>query len=463
MGGILSATKGPTLGWFSKKKKKAALDYVEPATKFVTKAKLPDIDVMLLVSVRTTVDAALAARADSLTFTLTGAGAQMHYLIDGVTHEAGGLDREFGATVLAILKVHAGFDLAAPRPMQEGDFELQRKRKKIGCHVISQTAAQGERLMLQFDYGHKPPEKLVEAGMTPLMAAQLKAALAEKGVVAVSGPPKSGYSTAYNNTVRMVDRYLLNTEAIEDAHRPELAVDNAPVNLFNSSLGQSPLDVLPAMLRKYPDVICCRHAINAGSLNLLLDQPKEDRRIILGIQGPASAPEALFSLLSLKGPGDAKVSREALAKNIKAVLNVRVIRKLCEECKAFQPAPPQIIQQLAIPKGKVTGFYQQGPPPAPPLNPTLKPEDQPQPPPVCPGCNGLGYRGRTSVYELLVVNDAVRKALLAAKDPQTFLAACRQAGYIGIRERAITAVCRGITDFREIDRIGLLRGPAAKK
>ncbi len=449
------------MGWFSKKKQEP--EYVEPATKFVTKAELPEIDVMLTVSTRTTVDAALAARAEALIFTLTAAGVQLQYVIDGVTHEAGGLDRDFGATAMAIIKVHAGFDLSVPKPMQEGDFEIQRKRKKIPCHVICQTAAQAERLMMQFDLGNKPPEKLTDAGMTAVMAANLKTALSSPGVVVVAGPPKSGFSTTYNNTIRMVDRYLLNTEAIEDAKKPEDKVENAPVNTFDSSQGQSPLDILPTLLRKYPDVVCCRHVVNAGSLNLLLAQPQEDRRVIIGVAGPATAPEALLALLAFKGPDEAKVSRDDIIKQVKAVLVSRVIRKLCDGCKQFVPAAPQIMQQLGLPPGKVTGFYQQGPPPAPPLNPNLKPEEQPQPPPVCPACNGIGYRERTGVYELLVVNDAVRAALKAAKDPQTFIAACRKAGYVGIRDRAIIAACRGLTDFRELDRLGLLRGAPAKK
>lgn len=443
------------MGWFSKKKKEP--EFVEPATKFQTSAELPAIDPMLSANTRTIVDTALAARADSLIFTLTAAGVQMHYIIDGVTHEAGVIDPQFGSTAMAIIKAHAGMDLNMPRPKQEGKFEILRKKKKIRCEAICQTSAQAERLTLQFDHGVKPPEKFVDAGMTPSMYAQLKEALGAPGVVVVSGPPKSGFSTAYNLTIRAIDRYVLNTEAIEDSQRLDPAVENAPPTTFDSAAGQSPLTVLPALIRRYPDVICCRHLVNAGSLNMLLDQPDLDRRVLVGIAGPPTAPEGLLGLLALKGPDDQKVSREQLAKHVRAVLNVRVIRKLCEGCKMFQPAAPQLLQQLGIPQGKVTGFYQQGPPPAPPLNPKLKPEDQPQPPPTCPACNGIGYRGLTAVYELLVINDTIRQAFLKAKDAATFLAACKQAGHIGIRERAIVAACRGITDFRELDRIGILR------
>jgi len=443
------------LGWFSKKKKEP--EFVEPPTKFQTSAELPDIDPMLSANTRTIVDTALVARADSLIFTLTAAGVQLHYVIDGVTHEAGAIEPQFGSTAMAIIKAHAGMDLNVPRPKQEGKFEILRRKKKIPCQATCQTTAQAERLTLQFDQGVKPPDKFVDAGMTPKMFAQLKEALGAPGVVVVSGPPKSGFSTAYNNTIRAIDRYVLNTEAIEDAQRLDEPVENAPVTTFDSGKGESPLTVLPALIRRYPDVICTRHLVNAGTLNLLLEQPDLDRRILAGIAGPATAPEALLALLALKGPDDEKVSREKVAKHVRAVLNVRVFRKLCEGCKAFAPAAPQILQQLGIAQGKVTGFYQQGPPPAPPLNPNLKPEDQPQPPAMCPACSGIGYRGLTAVYELLVVNDAVREALLKAKDPATFVALCQKAGHVGIRERAIVAACRGITDFRELDRIGVLR------
>ena len=116
------------MGWFSRRKKEP--EFVEPPTKFKTSVELPDIDPMLSANTRTVVDASLAARADALIFTLTAAGTQLHYVIDGVTHEAGVLDPQFGSTAMAIIKVHAGMDLNVPRPQQEGDFEILRRKKK---------------------------------------------------------------------------------------------------------------------------------------------------------------------------------------------------------------------------------------------------------------------------------------------------------------------------------------------
>jgi type II secretory ATPase GspE/PulE/Tfp pilus assembly ATPase PilB-like protein len=237
-----------------------------------------------------------------------------------------------------------------------------------------------------------------------------------------------------------MDRYVRNVEAIEDANDHEKEVDNVPVTTYDPKAGEKAASVLPKLLRKYPDVICIRKLADAETVDLLCDQPEQERLVIGGIAA-TDAVEALLRVLALK------CSREKFAKAITASLNVRVLRKLCDHCKQQYVPPPQLLQQLGLPANRPVAFYRPGPPPIPP---NIKPEDAPT---VCPVCNGIGYKGRSAIFELLIVNDDLRKALLTAKNVAELAKAAKKSGHIGMLEEGVVAAARGMTSIQEVLRV----------
>src|SRR5690606_17991662 len=105
--------------------------------------------------------------------------------------------------------------------------------------------------------------------------------------------------------------------------------------------------------------------------------------------------EALLRIMMLKIPP------AEFAPAVTGVLNVRLVRKLCEKCKEAYPPPPEVLKQLGIPAGRLEAIYRT---PTQPINPK-KPDE------VCDQCNGVGYFGRTGIFELLKVDDHIRKVL----------------------------------------------------
>ena len=120
-----------------------------------------------------------------------------------------------------------------------------------------------------------------------------------------------------------------------------------------------------------------------------------ENRLMIGTIRAKDCAEALLRVLALGVPPD------EFAKAITAVVSQRLVRKLCEACKEAYAPTPQILQQLGIPEGRVQAFYR---PPQP------NPEEPKEP---CQVCGGIGYFGRTAIFELLAVGDAVRKVLAA--------------------------------------------------
>ena len=422
-------------------KKKSHL--VEPPIKFYPKNDLPPFEEQaqeIYIHTRVFVSNALAARAESMLLILTGGGMAVQYVIDGISHPAPGLDRDTGATFMAMLKVVAGLDLNNRTPLQRGGFEIYYRQKKYKTDLVLQLSQAGEQLLMKFDDGTPPPGKMEECGMRPQMIEQLKQLADGIGFILVSSPPHAGFTTTFNCTIRFIDRYIRNVVAVEDGAAEEKEVENAPITKYDSKAGEKPMTVLPKLLRTYPDVVCIRKLPDAETVDLL-SQQHEDNRLVVGGIAAGDAAEALFRVLALK------CNRESFAKAVTASLNVRVVRMLCEHCKQQYGPPPQLLQQLGLPPNKPMAFYRPGPPPCPP---NVKPEDAPT---VCPVCNGIGYKGRSAIFELLVMNDDLRKALATAKNLDDFRKAAKKAGHANLLEEGVVVAARGMTSIQEIFRV----------
>ncbi len=163
----------------------------------------------------------------------------------------------------------------------------------------------------------------------------------------------------------------------------------------------------------------CEHAV-AGKLTITTIRVKE-------------AVEALLRVLLLKVPAS------KFAPAVTAVLNQRLIRKLCDECKQPYEPSPQLLQKLGIPAGRVDLLY--------------RPPDPSEQDKVCLRCNGIGYFGRTSIFELLLVNDKIREALEKQPKLDVLRKVSRQAGNRNLQQEGILLVAQGTTSVQELSRV----------
>ena len=109
-----------------------------------------------------------------------------------------------------------------------------------------------------------------------------------------------------------------------------------------------------------------------------------------------------------------------------------------------QPAPA-LLQQLGLTPDKVESFYQ-------PKKPPVVPEGK-KPPPPCADCGGVGYKGQTAMFELLIVNDALRQALRGQADVKAVRQLGRKVGMKTLQEEGIQLVVSGETSIQELMRV----------
>ncbi|MBI1900819.1 MAG: Flp pilus assembly complex ATPase component TadA [Planctomycetia bacterium] len=433
------------MGIFGKKQP----EIVEPPLRFFTKTPLPALDPVIYAQVKWLVFNAITAHAQDLVLNATQQGVKVQYVIDAVTHDAPSVDPSLAVSMMAILKVHAGIDPSQPKPLASGEFQVHIPKKKITGKLVSQLGRGTERLVVNLDEGKPPPDKFEDTGMRPKMLEQIRETLKKPGIFVVSAPPQQGFTTSFNCMIRCIDRYLHNVVTVEDKYTEEKQIENAPITTYDPKAGESPVAVLPRLLRTYPDVVCVRNVVDTETMTLLCDQPRHERVVVIGVQA-LDAIEALPRVLAYKGP------RDKFAQNVTGVLNQRLIRKLCEHCKQAYPPPPPLLQKLGVPPGRIQAFYRPGPPPAPPTPPGAK---EPIPPPaVCPQCNGIGYLGRTAIFELLIVNDALRQTLATSNKLDDLRRVAKESGHNTLMEEGVVACALGVTSMEELLRIMKLTG-----
>lgn len=388
------------------------------------------------------VDDAISQRATHAMLDYTQKGVSVRYQVDGVWHDRSAIEREVGDPILEVFKGLAALKIADRRSRQSGEFGIAVGRQKFSCRMTSQGTQTGERAVLQFETKDVPFNSLDELGMRQKMQERLAEILQERtGLFVFSSLPAGGLTTTIDQVVMSLDRFVRHFSEVNDADKPHRDLENVQTKSFSSLAEETAATMLPELIREYPDVIIVRDVADLETLSILCEQAGQQQeslqRLVMTSTRAKEAVEALLRLMMLKIPP------AEFAAVVTGVLNTRLIRKLCEECKEGYPPPAEVLKQLGLPAGRIEALYR---PPTAPINPK-KPDE------VCPACNGIGYQGRTAIFELLVVDDAIRKVLTTAPKLDNLRTVARKGKQRGLREEGALLVARGVTSIQELSRV----------
>jgi type II secretory ATPase GspE/PulE/Tfp pilus assembly ATPase PilB-like protein len=379
---------------------------------------------------------ALFRRADAIMLDYTQQGMGVKYMVDGVWQEGTARDRELGDPLLASLKLLSGLSPEDRQSRQEGRFAAQYASEKYAATIVTQGTPAGERVLVQLEGKKVRFDTLEVLGMRSKMEEQVREIMArQQGFFLISAMPAGGLRSTTSVILRSSDRFTREFYAVEEAASRYEEVENVRVTTYKAAEGQTPATVLPEVLFQDPNVVVVRDLVDGETVSLLCDAIPKNRLIVSTIRAKDCA-EALLRVLALKAPP------AEFAQGITAVLSQRLIRKLCPRCKeAFAPTP-DMLQKLGIPGGRVEAFYR---PPQPPAEGEKRE--------ICPECIDVGYLGRTAIFELLLVDDTVRKILAASPKLDLLRQAARKAGMRSLQEEGIVLVAKGVTSLAELMRV----------
>jgi type II secretory ATPase GspE/PulE/Tfp pilus assembly ATPase PilB-like protein len=374
-------------------------------------------------------------RSDRAILDYTQQSVVVRQHIDGVWHNSEARDRETGDVMLAVMKTLANLSATERRKKQEGKFAAKYNDHSYVCPITSQGVPTGERVIVQLLGGYQRNFKSYEdLGMRAKLGEQWSALMArDKGMLIIAGLPEGGVTTLTDVSLMETDRLLRDFAAIEEEQHREREIENIEVTTYNAAKGEKPATILPQLIRKYPNVYVLREFTDPDAAKLLLDEVRDEERLVVTNVHAKDAPEALLRLLQQKVP------QRDFAAVVTAVLCTRLIRKLCDACKVAYAPTPDLLKKLGIPQGKVEALYR-----------VPKPEEIEKP---CPECGNLGFKGRTGLFELLVVDDKIREILVKQPKLDILRKAAREAGMRTFQEEGLLLVAKGVTSLAELQRI----------
>lgn len=355
------------------------------------------------------------------------------YQIDGVWHSGEARDRQSGDLMLAVMKTLAAMDLNDRARPQTGRFAAKYEKNSYMAKLTTQGTQGGERVILDLDDGKRKFASIDDLGMREKVRDRWHELIgADQGLLILSTLPGDGLTTLIDTAIDDTDRLMRDWVALEPQNKREREIENVDVEEYDGSTGQSLAAILPKVIRKYPNVYVVRDIDSPQAAEQLFREIQDDHLVVTSVHAK-DAPEALLRMLQKKVP------QREFAAVVTAVLYMRLIRKLCEECRVPYEPTADVLQKLGIPQGRVQVLYRA---------PKAGERDKP-----CPVCHGIGFKGRTGLFELLEANDEVRQVI--AKQPKLDLLkkAARQAGMRSLQEEGILLVAKGVTSLPELMRV----------
>ena len=391
---------------------------------------------------------AIDSRATSLMIDFTVEKTTVRHQIDGVWLDLPPFPRviEKGKTkdvfeeMLDALKVLVGANPADRRSQQKGEFlAILRKKIKFDVEFISQGTPTGEAVMLQFIAQKVPFKNLDQFGMRPAIQEKLLQLLnSREGFIIVAAPPANGLRSSMDLFSRFCDRFTRDVVNVEDVLSPSEAIENVILVQYDSSKGETPMKVLPDVIFKEPHCLIVRDMSRLDVLQLCCNEV-ENHRLFITMTRAKDGVEALYNYLRLKIPPNEFIPK------IAGVITQRLIRKVCPDCKEGYVPDQRLLTQLGLHPDQVKEFYRKRTP--------LPPHEE-RKRGICPTCNGIGYIGRTALFEFIEYNETMQQFVLAnLNEPNVIRQQIAKAGQTGFMHEGIHLLLKGETTVDELSRV----------
>jgi general secretion pathway protein E len=365
---------------------------------------------------------ALDARASDIHLEAYANELRVRYRIDGVLLDAPSPPKTLAPAVISRLKIMADLDIAERRVPQDGRIRLTLRNRQVDVRVSTVPILHGESVVLRLLDKERGRIGLEDLGMAAdTLRAFADAVARPHGIVLATGPTGSGKTTTLYAAVDRIRTGREKILTVEDPVEYELpGVAQMPVH---EKVGVTFASALRALLRQDPDVLLVGEIRDEETAEIATHAALTGH-LVLSTLHTNDAAGALTRLLDLG------VAPYLVGSTVEVVLAQRLVRVICHECReAVEPDAPT---RALLGDGHATvlrAFRGAG----------------------CDRCRGTGYRGRTGIYELLVMDDDTRAALQAGAGRVRQLAMER--GMRTLRDDGLRLVREGVTTLDDVLRV----------
>ena len=349
--------------------------------------------------------------------------ARVRFRVDGVLVERPAFAVGFSASVTSRLKVMAAIDIAEKRLPQDGTFRVEILGKAVDVRISTFPTEYGEKVVLRLLMRDKQALTLDGLGVPPALSERLRTmAKRAHGLLLVTGPTGSGKTSTLYALLHEIDARARNITTLEDPIEYRFA--DVIQGQANPKIGFTFARGLRAMLRQDPDVILVGEMRDAETSDIAFKAALTGHLVLSSLH-TSSAIESFVRLF------DMGLERYVVASALDGMLAQRLVRKLCVHCRRPRDYDAAL-WSLVGSDPEVQFFEAVG----------------------CEKCNDTGYRGRTGIFELIEVDDALNDMVKSENTTRAALHAfLQERGYLGLRRAGYALVRDGTTTPEEVLRV----------
>lgn len=345
--------------------------------------------------------------------------------VDGILQELGQIPNELQTSLVSRVKILADMDIAERRAPQDGRFLVQNGERSLDFRVSTLPSQYGEKIVMRVLDPSATQVNFLDLGFSEAGARGLTNLLSQpQGMVLITGPTSSGKTTTLYAAMNTIRKPTINIITVEDP--VEYKLEGITQVQVNMRAGRTFANCLRSILRQDPNVIMVGE-IRDGETAEIAMQSSQTGHLVLSTLHTNDSVAAITRLLDLNIPPFMVVS------SVSGIIAQRLVRKLCT-CRREEAMTVEYAVQLeaaGIPVAGLKRFVAVG----------------------CRACDYTGYKGRTGVYEMLVFDDQIRKAIRDGERDETLRMRARSAGMRLMQEDGQEKVKVGLTTLEEVLRV----------
>jgi len=346
--------------------------------------------------------------------------------IDGVLYDSYTLPKLVQEETISRVKVMGKMNIAEKRLSQDGRATVQIGDRTIDLRIASLPTSYGERIVIRLLDKSARLYDLTELGMDPRTLARFEQLITiEHGLILVTGPTGSGKSTTLYSALQRINSKERNILTLEDPI--EYQLDGISQTQVSDKKGMTFAKGLRSVLRQDPDVIMVGEIRDLETATMAI-QSSLTGHLVFSTLHTNDAASAVTRLLDLG------IEPYLVASSVVGVLAERLVRRVCANCaQSYRPHPSEM-EWLGVERSATTKMRMGT---------------------GCPACRNTGYRGRLGTFELLALDDDVRRLIQARATATEIKEAGIAAGTRTLRDDGIDKILAGVTTIPEVERVTL--------
>jgi general secretion pathway protein E len=351
---------------------------------------------------------------------------KIRYRVDGILYDKLSPPKRIQSTLVSRIKVMAKLNIAEKRLPQDGRIEIRIADKNVDIRVSSIPTAFGERVVLRLLDKSTVLLKLTDIGMPEERLKLIDGLIrSPHGIILVTGPTGSGKTTTLYAALTTINNPDINIITIEDP--VEYQIEGIGQIQVNPKIGLNFANGLRSIVRQDPDVI-------------LVGEIRDLETAEVGIQS-ALTGHLVFSTLHTNDSAsavtrliDMGIEPFLVSSSVMAILAQRLVRVVCDECKEAYIADEESLDSIGITPEMAAGrniYRGMG----------------------CSSCLNTGYRGRTGIFELMILDDSIKNLILKTSDANAIKRQAIDQGMFSLRQDGAQKVLDGISTIEEVFRV----------